>query len=230
MKKYHIRKILDKPDLEKINEVLTDANQNNYWIDGLHSGGGSKETKNNLELSELNLSQFINNHIMQSLDRDKQFLDFTIPTSTHLNIVSKMVEGGYYNPHTDEWMNGDFSTTVFLNDPDEYDGGELCLYFGGDEEVKIKLEAGYGVTYSTGILHRVNKVKSGIRYVSVFWTKSLIKDEFIRYIYDEIGNIEALVDNIKKPIYHKDCYSASKDFSFCISNLKTQILRRYSSI
>jgi PKHD-type hydroxylase len=229
MNEYYVRKILDKSKLQNIHEIIENANKNNFWSDGLSSlPRGSKDIKNNLELANIDSIELINDLIMNSLDDDKKFNDFTIPLSTSLNIISKSSEGSYYNPHTDNWCNGDYSTTLFLNEPEEYDGGELCLYFGGSDEIKIKLKSGWGITYPTGILHRVNTVESGVRYVSVFWTKSAIKDSFIRNIYTEISNIGYNISNYNN-LYITDCKSSLKDPLFCIDNLKHEILRRYSS-
>jgi PKHD-type hydroxylase len=229
MKHYYVRKILEKNQINEISNIIQDANQNNSWVDGLVTNSGvTKQVKNNLELHDKNSVQIINNHIMQSLDNDKQFLNFTIPLTTYLNIISKTQENGYYKPHKDDWSNGDFSTTVFLNSPQEYEGGELCLYLGGEEEIKIKLDAGWGITYSTGILHRVNKVSFGTRYASVFWTKSAIKDSFMRHIYSEISNVYDYLEQQNIPIHISDCIGATKDPLFLIDNLKNEILRKYS--
>jgi PKHD-type hydroxylase len=229
MKHYYIRKILEKNQINEINCIIEDANQNDSWVDGLGSTlGATKQVKNNLELSDANSLQIINDYIMQSLDNDNQFLNFTIPTTTYLNIVSKTQSRGYYNPHKDTWSSGDYSTTVFLNNPEDYGGGELCLYLGGDDEIKIKLDAGWGITYSTGILHRVNKVSFGNRYVSVFWTKSAIKDSFIRHIYSEISNVRDYLEQQNISIHASDCIGASKDPLFSIDILKNEILRKYS--
>jgi PKHD-type hydroxylase len=228
VKHYYVRKILEKDQISEITHTIQNANQNDSWVDGLMTGGGKKEIKNNLELHDTNSAQVINDYIMQSLDNDKQFLNFTIPTTTYLNIVSKTQSGGYYKPHKDTWSNGDYSTTVFLNSPEEYGGGELCLYLGGEEEIKIKLDAGWGITYSTGILHRVNKVSFGTRYASVFWTKSAIKDSFMRHIYSEISNVGNYLEQQNIPIHISDCIGATKDPLFSIDNLKNEILRKYS--
>lgn len=228
MKNFYTRKILDDDQLKTIKEVLLNANNLNLWMNGLNSGGGYSRVKSNEELSDMNSSQMINQMIMKSLDEDSSFINFTAAKSTHLNIVSKTSSGGYYNPHFDSWFNGDFSTTVFLNDPEEYIGGELCLYVGGEEEIEVKLPAGYGITYSTGILHRVNKVISGTRYVSVFWTESLLKNSFIRYVYSEIGEIQKNMLNYQSSVHLSDCLNASKDPHFSLENLRQQILRNYA--
>ena len=229
MKHYYVRKVLDHEQLKVVNDVIQQSNQNNFWNDGLYSGGGTRSVKNNVELNNPQLSQTINDMIMSSLDRDDGFINFTTPRNTNLNIISKTTSGGYYNPHFDNWNNGDYSTTVFLNGPSEYDGGELCLYIGGEDEEKIKLDAGWAVTYSTGTIHRVNKVIRGTRYVSVFWTKSLISDPFIRFIHGELGNIQNKLPVNEHSVHLSNCISTLNDPYFLLKNLQTQILRRYAS-
>lgn len=225
---FYIRKLLDLNQKTIINNIIDKANKNDLWIDGLVSViNGKKEIKKNFELSDRDLSIKINEIIMHSLDRDDKFLNFTAAKDTNLNLITKTMPSGYYNPHIDNWSNGDYSTTVFLNDPSEYDGGELCLLLGESEE-KFKLESGYAITYPTGIIHRVNRVLSGVRYVSVFWTSSCIKDDFIRNLYYEISNILSnLRSNNLSQIHLSNCNSCKDDPIFMLDSLRTQILRKY---
>ncbi len=225
MNNVYIRKILTDEQVDNAIKLLKDANNSNYWVDGLNTGGGNKTVKNNLELSNLDIVNVINDYIMNSLDSDSNFINFTAAESTHLNIISKTSSGGYYRPHFDNWNNGDFSTTVFLNSPDDYVGGELCLLLD-NKETKFKLDSGWGITYSTGIIHRVNTVISGSRYASVFWTKSIIKDDFIRELYYEISKCKDILP--QSDIHISDCINANSDPTFILENLKNKILRKYS--
>jgi PKHD-type hydroxylase len=230
MKSHYSRQILTEDQIDEIHQYLKIAEENDSWVDGAarSTHGMTKSIKNNFEISDIEISKKINDTIMSALDSDQNFLDFTVAKSTHLNIISRYESGYQYNTHIDDWENGDYSTTVFLSDPNTYIGGELCLYYGGLEEMKIKLEAGWGITYPTGTLHRVNRVISGIRYASVFWTTSLIADPFIRSIYSELGSIrETLANSNLTPIHLQDCMSVSRDPILSVDNLKTQILRRY---
>jgi PKHD-type hydroxylase len=228
---YYIRKVLEKEQLVKIDNILNECNIHNQWVDGLNSGGGVKSVKNNLELSCIDSLNKINDMIMSSLDCDINFLNFTAAKSTHLNIISKTETGGYYNPHIDTWSNGDYSTTVFLSDPESYSGGELCLLLDNQEEKMIKLEKGWAITYSTGILHRVNVITRGTRYVSVFWTNSLLKDSFHRHIYSQLGKLKVLLEcEVKSdPTHYKTCQQIKKNPYFIVDSLQHQILRKYSS-
>jgi PKHD-type hydroxylase len=226
--KYYIRKVLEKEEVDIIQRLLKIADEKNMWQDGLYSGGGKHSTKNNTELTDIEISQEINNYIMSSLDSDSKFLSFTSAANSSLNIISKTESGNYYNPHMDNWKNGDYSTTIFLSNPNDYIGGELCLYFGNDEEKKVKLDAGWAITYPTGILHRVNKVISGIRYASVFWTYSIIKDPNIRNIIYELDNLIAILEKNHKPIHVHNFESCLSDPLFIARNLQNEIYRLYS--
>jgi PKHD-type hydroxylase len=225
---FYTRKLLDQNQVKNINNIINKANEENLWNDGLHTTiNRDTSTKKNLELPDNILLLEINNIIMKYLDNDRKFLDLTVAKETVRNIVSKMIPSGYYNPHIDHWSTGDYSTTVFLNDPNEYDGGELCLFFN-DEEKKIKLESGYAVTYPTGTVHRVNRVLSGVRYVSVFWTRSHLKDDFLRNLHYELVNLKNVVSERKmSPIHLLNCNSCKDDPIFVLDNLTSQILRKY---
>ena len=94
---------------------------------------------------------------------------------------SEYPEGGHYDWHTDQFLmpvNEEvrkISMTLFLNDPDEYEGGELLLR-QGTEIREIKLPAGWAFTYPTGTEHKVNKIISGERRVAVWWTTSTLRN------------------------------------------------------
>jgi PKHD-type hydroxylase len=226
---YYIRKILDDSQIEYISNLIHISNQENYWQDGLKTTGGkSYNQKFNKELSDSDICIKINDCIMKNLDNDYKFLDFTCAKTTCTNIISKSESGNYYNPHLDSWENGDYSTTVFLNSPDEYDGGELCLYFGNDTEKKIKLKSGWAVTYPTGILHRVNTIKSGVRYASVFWTKSHIKDSNIRSINYELSILISLLEENSIVDNYETFESVLKSPLFVANNIKNNLLRIYA--
>jgi PKHD-type hydroxylase len=116
-------------------------------------------------------------------------------------VIVNYETGGFYDWHIDEIEIGSvlthYSMTIFLNNPDEYGGGELILIRDGKEE-QYKLQAGKALIYSTGMLHKVAPVKTGNRLVSVSWLESLIKDEFVRNCIFNLGKInkELLDDGV----------------------------------
>ena len=113
--------------------------------------------------------------VFNALDNNSEFLAFTYARESTEPMITKTKVGGYYRPHFDAADCGHFSTTIFLNDPQTYDGGELCLMID-NEERKFKLDPGYGITYETGTSHCVNDVTRGERNVMIFWTVSMIRD------------------------------------------------------
>jgi PKHD-type hydroxylase len=116
-------------------------------------------------------------------------------------VITNYKTGGFYDWHIDEIEIGGvlthYSMTIFLNQPDEYDGGELILIRDGKEE-QYKLQAGKALIYSTGMLHKVAPVLKGNRLVSISWLESLVKDEFIRNCIFDLGKVnkELLGDKV----------------------------------
>lgn len=92
-----------------------------------------------------------------------------------------------YGPHIDDALmtpqrlRTDVSVTIFLNDPSEYEGGELCIPPG----YGVKLPVGSLIAYPSSTIHEVRPVLSGTRIVAAFWVESLVRDPAKREIlYD----------------------------------------------
>lgn len=224
MDNYIVRKLLSDESLLQIQEILKNVDDGE-WVSGLETAVGYREgVKSNMELhSSSEIGTTINSIIMENFDKDPLFWRFCCPLQSGCCLISKTSSGGYYRPHNDYGLNGHFSTTVFLNHPEEYDGGELSLFMNG-EELNFKLDAGMAITYSTGIMHQVKEVTSGNRIVAVTWTKSHIKDPFIRDIYCGLCK---LIDILPSESTESNFYDASLSPSFILNELKNKILRRY---
>jgi|11_taG_2_1085331.scaffolds.fasta_scaffold00928_6 PKHD-type hydroxylase len=155
--------------------VKTIFNELEYaeWQDGVKTydsvRGDLHKVKKNLECE---IDPSIVHYV---LDSHENFLKYTYAFMSSDPIVSRTPKGGYYKPHFDEPKCGHFSTTIFLSNPDDYDGGELVLLVDGEEK-SFKLKPGESITYETGTPHRVNEVTRGDRYAVVFWTTSVITD------------------------------------------------------
>lgn len=182
------------------------------WIDGstTHSHN-NKEIKNNLLTKETIPSNLIWKHV----DRNSNFIKFTQSHTSSKARISKTPIGGYYHPHVDKLTLGNFSTTIFLNSPDQYDGGELVLFIDG-KEVPFKLDMGWGVTYETGIGHRVNTVTRGERNVALFWSHSLWTNIEAFREYKYWGH---MMDKVKEPM-------CDNLYEYCNSNYSMWRARR----
>ena len=176
-----IPNILDKQRLDFINQVLEKAN----FIDGtLSAGMAAKRVKNNEELAaDDQQMQQLNNLVMGSLVQHDEFKAAAIPFRVAAPYYARYNKGMTYGDHVDDPIMGsqgqqyrsDVSTTVFLNEPSEYEGGELVITTSFGEQ-KIKLSAGSAVVYPSSSLHHVAEVTKGTRLVAVTWSQSMIRD------------------------------------------------------
>lgn len=133
--------------------------------------------------------------VTKVVENNYDLMTHTLRNRTTDFIFSKYLTGGYYHKHVDSQRMGkspglrtDYSVTVFINDPSEYEGGELCIDIG-THEVKYKLDAGKAIVYPTGLAHRVSEVTSGERHVCVFWIESAMQDVLMRKIYRDVHDI-----------------------------------------
>ena len=220
---YFCRKILSDDSLNFIREKITAKDVN--WKDG--SLTVINEILPQKKLFET-FNQDVFDIIVSELDKDMEFHSIVVPNETNNLIISKITEGGYYRCHLDSEFNGNYSTTIFLSEPSEYVGGDLQLLIDGHLK-NIKLKAGWGVTYATGIPHQVLDVTEGVRYAGVFWSSSIISDPFMREIHHNLTNIQ---DKLSKPDNDANkVYSNLKEFAddpvYEIEMLKKNIVRRY---
>lgn len=176
-----IPNILDQQRLDYINQVLTAAT----FIDGkLSAGMAAKRVKNNEELSADDTQmQQLNNLVMGSLVQHEAFKAAAIPLRIAAPYYARYSKGMTYGEHVDDPVMGmagqqyrsDVSTTVFLNEPEDYEGGELVINTSYGKQ-KIKLKAGSAVVYPSSSLHYVAEVTKGTRLVAVTWSQSMIRD------------------------------------------------------
>jgi len=214
-----VREVLSPTDLLKI--------RNNY--EGLvwQSGTVTSSSKH-----KINQQAITNNPAYLEIDKllvDRFFEDLelyyvTLFKEITRTIISKMDVGGKYGIHTDAPELGHYSTTTFLSDPSEYEGGELCLKV--DNEVKkFKLPAGQSVTYLTGIPHCVAPVVGGTRLVAINWITSAYSDILDR---EFAGDIERIYDITREDNTVCDTFEESTNsLEYLVSELKSKYMRRH---
>jgi PKHD-type hydroxylase len=173
--------VLNAEQLKKIRQLL----DNSRFTDGrLSAGLTARRVKNNEEIpADSQVLAQLNNLVMNSLYNHPVFQAAVLPHRLATPFYARYVQGKFYGDHVDDPIMGpmtgryrtDVSMTVFLNDPDEYQGGETVIRTTfGDQ--KIKLAAGDCITYPSGSLHHVAEVTDGVRLVAVTWAQSMIRE------------------------------------------------------
>jgi PKHD-type hydroxylase len=158
------------------------------WLDGrVTAGHQSALAKHNDQLAEGDpVAGRLGVAILDALDRNPLFVSAALPRKVFPPLFNRYREGQGFGVHIDnairvvpggmERVRTDLSATLFLSDPDEYDGGELTIE-GGFGVQKVKLPAGHMVLYPASSLHRVEPVTQGARVASFFWIQSMVRDD-----------------------------------------------------
>ena len=158
------------------------------FASGIESAGQrAARVKNNQEAKgESGQLSALNNLVMGALIRHPVYLNAALPARVAAPIYARYTSGMGYGPHIDDPVMGqgqryrtDMAITIFLNKPEEYEGGELEI---GDDGRLIKLAAGDGVLYDADTIHQVREVRQGERRVAVTWVQSMIRDSARRQI------------------------------------------------
>lgn len=232
MKNNYIQvEFLSSSKLSTINKILELTGESD-WESGLETFIGDPKTKNNIELKNKYFKQKISSIVYDVVNNCQKLHEYCFPQAIDGVIVVRTPTKGYYNTHTDNGLNGHYSVTLFLSDPEDYDGGELCLFMNGEEK-KIKLKAGEAIIYETGIPHRVNEVTRGHRDVIVFWIKSAIKDPFIRELRYDLTQVSLDFGedkNYEAILTHPEFAPVLEQTSFKLNSIINKLIRRYADL
>ena len=181
-----IPKVLDASQLISVRERLDHANDG--WVDGrVTAGYQGAPVKFNQQIDERSeVAHACQQIIVSALERHPMFISAVLPNTIYPPMFNRYGEGMKFGAHVDGSLrihprNGsklrtDVSATLFLTNPQEYDGGELLVddTFGRHS---IKLEAGDMVVYPATSLHQVSPITRGTRTSCFFWIQSLIRDD-----------------------------------------------------
>lgn len=163
------------------------------WIDGRATAGRqSAQTKDNMQLDEGHpVARELGDVILTALERTPLFLSAALPLKVFPPLFNRYSGGQSFGTHVDNAIRQvpgtphrvrtDLSATLFLAEPDEYDGGELVVedVFGVHS---VKLPAGHVILYPSSSLHHVRPVTRGARLASFFWIQSMVRDDAARTI------------------------------------------------
>lgn len=134
-----------------------------------------------------------------ALARHPEARTYMLPKQMARTTVVRYEPGMTYGWHVDEAlfpsnppMRSDISCTIFLNEPHEYDGGELTMQFGG-QELAYKLAAGSALIYPSTTIHQVTPVTRGVRVAAITWLQSWVADAQRRELLIQVEEARALV-------------------------------------
>jgi PKHD-type hydroxylase len=194
------------PDVLSATEIkqIRDRLQPEDFLDGaLTAGGRAKEVKKNLQTDRKSdrMSE-IQTAILAALDRNPVFKTVAAPRKIIPPRFNLYKGGMYYGDHVDNAMMGDrddpirvdCSFTIFMNDPSEYDGGELVIKSGYGVS-PFKLPAGHMICYPTYSFHEVRAVTRGERLACVSWLQSLVRDPTQREILLDLAMVSQMIES-----------------------------------
>lgn len=183
-----IEDVLDAPTVARFRGALDRAT----WVDGKATAGyQSALAKNNLQLPQDDATaRSLGGEIHSALARNLLFQSAALPAEVFPPLFNRYGVGHGFGAHVDNAlrplpeggrMRTDLSATLFLSEPEAYDGGELVIEdtFGSHA---IKLKAGSMILYPSTSLHSVTPVTRGVRTAAFFWVRSVIPDDGRRAI------------------------------------------------
>jgi PKHD-type hydroxylase len=212
-----IADILDAPGLAALRETLADG----VYVDGvLTSGWASRLVKHNEQLGAGPAAERAQAQVVAALAANGVFASAVLPRRFAPPLFARYTPGMAFGTHMDnavmgsEMMRSDVSVTLFLSEPEDYDGGELVMESSAGEAA-YKLPAGAAVTYPSTVLHRVNPVTRGTREVAVTWAQSLVRRPDQREILFDL-------ERVSRTLFERD----GKTPEFDLMNKSTANLRR----
>lgn len=197
----HLQNLLSKEQLNEIKVLLEQAS----YIDGKHTASDqAKEVKNNEQMN-MQSSQYmaVQQILLTALNQNHLFRNVALPKNIYPFLISKYTPGKSYGWHVDSPLMGnmmrtDIAMTIFLNDPSEYEGGELELQTHIGNKL-YKLNSGDAICYPCTQVHRVREVIKGERHVAVTWIESMIKNADERNI---LYSLFQVMNNLKVSSNH----------------------------
>ncbi|WOP14873.1 Fe2+-dependent dioxygenase [Ottowia sp. SB7-C50] len=192
----HLKNLLNKSELAQARGLLLAADA--PWTDGRRSAGAQAvQVKHNQQMAQDSASAAtLRALVLGALQRDALLFSAALPRKIFNPLFNRYGgDANHYGAHvdgavlhsraSDEWVRTDLSCTVFLNAPDEYEGGELVIHdtFGPQ---RVKLPAGDAVLYPGTSVHEVLPVTRGVRIASFLWIESMVRSEEQRRLLFEM--------------------------------------------
>jgi PKHD-type hydroxylase len=191
---YRVLPLLTPQEIEECRRIAAAA----PFVDGRITNPHNT-AKQNEQLHEPQAYQKSSQLLLQAFARSQEFRDFAFPARIAPPFLTRYRPGMKYGFHTDSAfirmpqgeLRSDLSCTVFLNDPESYEGGSLHIKLG-DADLRIKLRSGEAVIYPSDTLHEVEPVTKGERLVAITFIQSRVPDPFRRNLLFDLNEVAAL--------------------------------------
>lgn len=192
---YRVIAVLDKSEVDQCRSIAAAA----PFVDGRISNPHST-VKINQQLGDLTAYQTSSKLLQQALARSEEVREFAFPLVIAPPLITRYQPDMRYGLHADAAFlqlptgapfRSDLSCTIFLNEPESYEGGALHVRLG-DASIRFKLPAGVAIIYPSDTLHEVEPVTSGERLVAITFMQSRIPDPFRRSVLFTLNEIAAL--------------------------------------
>jgi PKHD-type hydroxylase len=191
---YRILPILSDAEIAECKRIAATT----PFVDGRISNPHNK-AKQNEQLHEPNAYKKSSDLIRAAMQRSPEFMEFAFPVALAPPLMTRYKPGMKYGAHADAafiqlpgaTIRSDLSCTIFLNDPKDYDGGELQVGLG-DSSLTFKLQPGEAIIYPSDSFHQVLPVTRGERLVAITFIQSRIQDPFRRNTLFELNEVAAL--------------------------------------
>lgn len=214
-----LEKVCSDTEVESLRDII--LRQNSFQDGKATAGWAAREVKENEQLTGGAEMDTVRTITRKALQAHPLYTAFAQPKAITRMLVSRYREGMAYGTHVDDAVMGgrrtDLSFTLFLAEPDSYQGGELVIEDMGGESA-IKLGAGDAVIYPTGALHRVNAVTAGERLAVVGWIRSLVRRADQREILFDL-------DLTSRALFEKDGKTALYDR---LAKTRSNLLRMWA--
>jgi PKHD-type hydroxylase len=162
------------------------------------AGGAAEQVKSNEQLQcAPGDARMLGELVFQALGRSREFHRQALPLEISVPMINRYGVGMSYGPHFDRafivgasgrQIRTDLSATLFISPPADYDGGELHIAEGGQDEF-VKLDPGNLILYPSCMLHSVSTVTRGERHAIIFWVQSMIRDHEQRNLVSGLDQV-----------------------------------------
>ncbi|MDV3257627.1 MAG: Fe2+-dependent dioxygenase [Sphingomonas sp.] len=198
---YRVLQLLSDGEVAECKRIAA----NTQFIDGRATNPHNK-AKNNQQLHDPAASQASSQIMLKAMARSEEFREFAFPVKIAPPLLTKYQPGQYYGAHADaafinlgnQLIRSDLSCTIFLNEPESYEGGALLVRLG-DSAMKFKLRPGQAIIYPSDTFHEVERVTKGERLVAITFIQSQVKDPFRRNLLFDLNEVAALEGLTMKP-------------------------------